>query len=344
MPVFGREDADLDYMNLKGMGGSSQGPAGGTGTGSGGGGGALFGPSGGFGGFNSGPTYDRSVPQYGYRRLPFGPMFNQRTTGPAGNDYAAMARQGMPSWQQGNSGPVQVGPGAQGMASPGYAGPVPPGAGGPMPAQQMGGFAPQGNATGGFTPGNPWGPYGGDQRGDLLGAMNRIFGQAGQAGTFDPNGNPALLQQIGQMYAQQAGGRQAGIRNSLLAGGADDPNAFAYGSLMGDLGLQHDLSGAQSNAQLQSMMQNQGWNQNFANQLFGGALGNQQMYAMMNRMPSPNNGLGGLLGSLAGPALGAMLPGLGSLFGSGIPGGQFDTLGGIGGSITPDTWLGMMGR
>jgi hypothetical protein len=130
---------------------------------------------------------------------------------------------------------------------------------------------------------------------------------------FDPLGSPALLDAISQQINSQAGGRQAGIRNSLLAGGAaDDPNAFAYGSLMGDLGLQHDLSGAETNARLQSMMQNQGWNQNFANQLMGAALGNQQMYAMMNRMPS-QNGFAQLLGSLGGPALGS----LGSLFGGG---------------------------
>lgn len=137
----------------------------------------------------------------------------------------------------------------------------------------------------------------------------QIIGNAGNQGVFDPNGSQGILDAIANQINSGAGGRQNGIRNSLMASGVDDPNAYAYGQLQGDLGLQHDLSSQVGNAQLQSMLQNQGFlqnvfgsNQNFAQNNYGAGM--QERYSQ-NHNPSAWSQIASILGQAGGQALGS---------------------------------------
>jgi hypothetical protein len=127
-------------------------------------------------------------------------------------------------------------------------------------------------------------------------------------------GSQGILSAIAAQYGQGYGQAQRGVRNGLLASGVDDPNAYAYGQLQGDLNAQGQYSNALQNAQLQSMLQNQGFLQNVfgSNQNF--AQGNYQQGTLErfsnNHNPSAWSQIAGLLGQVGGQALGAYTGGM----------------------------------
>lgn len=281
---------------------------------------ATIGAGGGFGA--QAPPYDRMPPTFGYSRRPMGGAPG------IGSYYASPnAMGGQPSY-----GAYQQ-PGAfEGAASPmgqNYGlngGQQTPWSGGANPFTDPGSwYNSRLQASGGkFT--------------DPMSQLNSIIqSQVLSGGMFDPTGSTPLLQSMYRNLAQQMGGRQAGIANSLRSSGISDPNNFAMGQLMGNLGASNDMSQALSNAQLQSAMMNQ--------QLLGGLYGNLQgtgsqaqlaqlQAALQPKQPSP---WGQILGGIAGN----LIPGIGSLFGGGggggLPGGSADYTRGLaaGGWDTP---------
>jgi hypothetical protein len=233
---------------------------------------------------------------------------------------------------------------------------------GPRPqAQQLpqgwSGDANLGGQYGGaVTSQDPWSWLGQDQSGTAAGQFHRMMGGAGQAGVFDPMGSTPLVNMLQGIYQGQSAGQQRGAleqaRNNMV-----DPSSYGYASLMSQLGGQGHMADALANARYQSAQQNQDWLRNnvggsFLNQL-GGYLGKNMDLAMQEKLQSEqqhmkaNQGLGGMLGGLAGSALGALIPGggaigsaMGGLFGGGNTGNSNGTPGQFIGPPAPQNSFG----
>ena len=224
---------------------------------------------------------------------------------------------------------------------------TPQGAGGPggaQPAQggwlgALGGRVnPQnanGGASAGWNPNDPWGAYSGDTRTNTAGAFDRLFGQAGQAGVFDPGGSSLLLRQIQNYLSAMGGGQERAARMQAQLGAGGDPSLGAYAGLQSGLNAQGGQSQALQQALLQSIMQNQGFLQSLAGGTQGGITQSQLMSDQarhnMDLKTQGNGGLGGILGQALGGLGGGAL---GGLFGGGGGGGG----GQIGGSPGYNPW------
>ena len=301
MPATGGGFQIPDFEDFAGFkGGGSSGVGGGTG-----GlppGGSLFGPAGGGGSAFTGigPSYERGVPQFGYRRRPSGPVPNSRTMGAVSSPGGVQ-----PNAYGAQSAGVDAGSGPQPATAPNWGGGA---------NWYGGGQAPQG----------PW-------------TIPQYIQNAQGAGAFDPMGSQGIMDAISAQYGQGYGQAQRGVRNGLLASGVDDPNAYAYGQLQGDLNAQGQYSQAMQQARLQSMLQNQqflqsvfGSNQNFAQGNY--QQGTQQRFNQMNQ---PKTGLGQTLGTIGGAALGSFLGPMGTAAGASIGGNLFGGGGGSSSGVTP---------
>ena len=168
---------------------------------------------------------------------------------------------------------------------------------------------------------NQWSPYANDQRGDMNGALNRMFGAAGQAGVFDPNGSSALTNQLRQHAMMDAGAQESGLVNQARMQFGDDPQMAGYAALQGRMAGQHNTAQALADASTKSAFQNQGFLQNLASGTMGNSQQAQQQQWMNNHQQSTSPSLGSTLGSIAGTGVGAFLGGPGgaslgaSLFG-----------------------------
>ena len=211
--------------------------------------------------------------------------------------------------------------------------------------------------TGGFQSSNPWGAYTGDQRGDMNGALNRMFGAAGQAGVFDPNGSSALTNQLRQHAMMDAGAQESGLVNQARMQFGDDPQMAGYAALQGRMAGQHNTAQALADASTRSAFQNQGFLQNLTAGTMGNSQQAQQQQWMNNHQQSTSPSLGSTLGGIAGTLGGAFLGGPagaaigGRLFGGGggsgylgqggsgsTVGGNFGAGGGWGGNPMPQGW------
>jgi hypothetical protein len=194
---------------------------------------------------------------------------------------------------------------------------------GTVPALQPGGsirnaLPVPGAPTGGFTSDNPWGPFTGDQRGDIWGALNRIIGGFGQGGAFGPGGSSDLWDSIkhGLVTGQGDLERRAQSANAINYGG--DPALSGYGSLMGALQGGSDLSRGLASAKTGMLQHQQDFAQQALMQWIQSILQQNLQQNEARLRPRQGGGIGELLGGLAGAGLGAFTGGIGSGIGAGI--------------------------
>lgn len=197
----------------------------------------------------------------------------------------------------------------------------------PGGAQPIGAPAPQGGFNYGndaagqqtrFNPANPWGGMQQNTGATGLGAATRLVGQAGQLGAYDPRGNQNLLR-AAQEGAQ--GDADALVRRQMtqanLSGLDPAQAAVAKQQALRDTGRGVQDIMAQTRGGILS--QQQGFNQDLLNQLFGADLGytrneqdaRNQRIAQQNAGRIANQANGGYWGQLAGQAAGTLAGGLG---------------------------------
>lgn len=268
--------SDDDALNNKGW----YAPGGGGFSGPGGGGGGA-GPGGGSGGGGGGGSfglsrslYNPTVPIGSFRKLAFGD-----TMAPQGSPLDALLGGGH-------------------SATPNPLGPL------------LGGKDP-GAPTGGFDPKNPYGPYAGDNRGDITGLINRIIGALGNGGNLDPNHlPPEILQMLQSLGVGNQGEYEARARTSLGArGGFDDP-ALA-GATIANSGsqAQSDLSRAMTGAGLGYASHQNDQLMSVLMAAINGTLGQQDTRLQASLTKDPGMDWGSLVGQLGGAALGGPIGG-----------------------------------
>ncbi len=97
------------------------------------------------------------------------------------------------------------------------------GRGAATPPSPTGGYNynPEGGVTGGFNPSDPYGAYTQNHDTSALGAATRIAGQYGAAGSFDPHGDPIMLNKLNELGQQDANDYAGRVYNQADASGLD---------------------------------------------------------------------------------------------------------------------------
>lgn len=254
--------------------------------------GASSGMVGGGGNFFGTGTYDRTPPMYGYKRKPLGSIGLKPTTEAlnAANTSLASAKAptamglggvlggAIDAWNKYKSG--------GGAAAPA----TPPGA----TTGAYGAINPASNPLGaGFSADQTW-----------KAIFSDLNNRMASGGLFDPMGSQATLDALAANMARQMGGRQQGVRTQLQSRLDSNPNDFALGSLMGDLGSAGSIADATAQAQLQSMFQNQDFLRSLFSTGLNADIGNAtNVYNQTHQNTGGGVDWGSLLGSAAGSFL-----------------------------------------
>ena len=152
----------------------------------------------------------------------------------------------------------------------------------------------------------------------MNGAQNRIFGNAGAAGYFDPGGSQAVMESVRANAQRNADAltRQATLGANVA--GLDPGQAGAV-RLQAMLGNQNNVANMLGGAQYQQLQNQQQFLQNNAQNLFGNSQAAQQQQWMNNHQYHP---------SAAGQILGGLASGVGGAIGGALTGGLGGALSG----------------
>ena len=164
---------------------------------------------------------------------------------------------------------------------------------------------------------NPYGWLTGQTRNDWLGQGQRQVGKAGEAGFFDPMGSPAIREAIRRRAMQAGDTARARTRLSGDVYGLD-PAQKAFGNLQSDLNAQGDVARIGAGLEGQMLMDNQDYFRGVQDRFTGDAINSNQagireaaQRDSARRARKGANSLEGLVGGIAGQALGGWVGGFG---------------------------------
>jgi hypothetical protein len=156
---------------------------------------------------------------------------------------------------------------------------------------------------------------------DLLGLQNSLIQQGNQSGAFSPTGSP-LVMALAKRQAQT--GAESQIHRGDVMGRLLGLNPYEQRGQLLNVG--NDAAGNAANALNSAQYGQASGGQDFIRQMFGQRLGFEQQkllqYLAQKQAQKQQGGFGSMFGGLLGQGLGALVPGLGGLFGGGQQAGS----------------------